>query len=83
MQQTGNQSEKRNISQSSRSKNYELFSLSKILRISKSTIPSSKFGTSEDTWQFIEDDVFIDIVAYGGFKGHEFIAIYCSNGKKI
>lgn len=74
--------EKQNISQSSHSKNYELFSLSKILRVSKSTISASKLHTSDETWQFIEDDVFIDIVAYGGFKGHEFIAIYCSNGKK-
>jgi hypothetical protein len=83
--QTNKQNQNIIIKSSSRSKKCELFSLSKILRVSSErTLPTSATTEkilSDSGWKLINNTVSIDIVACGGFKGHEFIAIYCSGSK--
>jgi hypothetical protein len=62
--------------------NFGLFSLVKILSVSSGSKVKSKSkldGSALNNKQ----DVTIDVVAQGGYVGHEFLALYCSNGKKI
>ncbi len=54
--------------------NFGLFSLVKILSVSSGSKSKPKGATNN------RQDVTIDVVAQGGYVGHEFLALYCSNG---
>ena len=65
--------------------NYELFELRKILKVSGSSSNQQKASKPEQQQDNVQEDssVKIKIITSGGFKGHEFIAIYTNNSHLI
>lgn len=59
--------------------NFGLFSLVKILSVSSGSKAKPK-GKIDANSLNNKQDVTIDVVAQGGYLGHEFLALYCSNG---
>jgi alpha-tubulin suppressor-like RCC1 family protein len=58
--------------------NFGLFSLVKILSVSSGSKAKPK-GKIDANSLNNKQDVTIDVVAQGGYLGHEFLALYCSN----